>query len=49
MSILYNKEFHRWEVYCKNPVIRSGEKQPRFVSMEREKCEAYVKRVEAYK
>lgn len=49
MEIKYNTFFHSWEVYRENPVIRAGEPQPSFVSAEREKCEAYVARVEAYK
>lgn len=46
MEIKYNTEFHRWEVFNDHPVIRAGEPQPCYVSAEREKCEAYKKKVE---
>lgn len=49
MEIVYNTEFSRWEVYSDHPVIRAGRPQPCFVSAEREKCEAYIQRVEAHK
>lgn len=49
MEILYNTEFHRWEVYGETTVIRAGEPQPRYVSAERDKCEAYKKKVEGRK
>lgn len=48
MSIKYNTDFQRWEVYGDNPVIRAGESQPRFVGSF-DKCEAYVKKMEAQK
>ncbi len=41
MEIVYNTEFHRWEVYSKNVVIRNGEKQPDFVSDDYQKCITY--------
>lgn len=47
MSIKYNTEFSRWEVYHEHPRIRAGEPQPSFVSGSFEACAAYVARVEA--
>lgn len=47
MSIKYNTEFSRWEVYPEHPRIRAGEPQPSFVSGSYEACAAYVARVEA--
>lgn len=49
MSILYNPEFHRWEVFKEHPFLRNGEEQPEFVSVSYEKCEQYVKNVEERK
>lgn len=46
MTILYNTDFHRWEVYRESAVVRNGEKQPCFVSDSEERCAAYCKRVE---
>lgn len=45
MKILYNPQFHRWEVYGKYPIIRNGEPQPCFVSKTLEECERYVRDV----
>ena len=45
MKILYNPQFHRWEVYGKMPIIRNGEPQPKFVSASYKKCEEYVRAV----
>lgn len=44
-SIQYNTEFHRWEVYRENGVIRNGEVQPVFVGSETA-CELYARRCE---
>lgn len=45
MKILFNPEFHRWEVYGDNPVIRNKEPQPEFVSPDLDKCIAYKRAV----
>ena len=45
-SIKYNTEFHRWEVYRENGVIRGGEVQPVFVSARGQDCVHYVKACE---
>ena len=45
MEIKYNKDFPRWEVYGKNPVVRGGVPQPCFVSARRDECERYAWRV----
>lgn len=47
MSIKYNTDRSRWEVYHAQPRIRAGEPQPSFVSGSFEACVAYVARVEA--
>lgn len=47
MEIIFNPEFHRWEVYGENPVIRAGEPQPDFVSSDYQKCITYRMLVEA--
>lgn len=49
MSILYNPEFHRWEVYREHPFKRGGAVQPDFVSASYEKCEEYARKVEEAK
>ena len=41
-SIKYNTEFHRWEVYRENGVIRNGEVQPVFVSVLWQDCMNYT-------
>ena len=46
MKILYNPQFHRWEVYGEDPVIRNGEPQPEFVSDSYQKCITYKMAVE---
>lgn len=47
MSIKYNTDRSRWEVYPAHPRIRAGEPQPSFVSGSYEACVAYAARVEA--
>ena len=38
----FNTEFHRWEVYRENGVIRNGELQPVFVSVLWQRCKDYT-------
>mgnify|MGYP006874650425 CR=1 FL=1 len=45
-SIQYNTEFHRWEVYRENGVIRGGEVQPVFVGRH-DDCIAFMAKVTA--
>lgn len=45
MTLKFNTELFRYEVYRENPVIRAGEPQPCFVGT-CEKCEQYMKDVE---
>lgn len=45
MRLVYNANFPRWEVYGKIPVIRGGKQQPSFVSAEKAKCVAYLRKV----
>ena len=42
-EIKFNTEFHRWEVYRENGVIRGGEVQPVFVGSF-DACETFVRR-----
>lgn len=41
-EIKYNTEFHRWEVYRENGVLRNGELQPSFVSALWQDCMNYT-------
>jgi len=41
-EVRYNTEFHRWEVYRENGVIRNGEVQPSFVSVLWQDCMNYT-------
>ncbi len=41
-EIKFNTEFHRWEVYRENGVIRNGEVQPSFVSVLWQDCMNYT-------
>lgn len=41
-EIKFNTEFHRWEVYSDHSVIRSGERQPAFVSEHLIMAQLYV-------
>lgn len=42
MTLRYNTEFPRWEVYTEKPLIRGGEEQPVFVSADMLECAAYM-------
>jgi len=46
MEKLWNNEYHRWEVYPENPVVRNGEEQPVYVSADSDSCDAYLKTVD---
>lgn len=48
-GIVFNPEFERWEVYGDDPVIRNGEPQPEFVSVNYDKCITYRMTVEGKK
>lgn len=48
MEIKFNFKMRRWEVFSDNAVIRAGERQPSFVSVNRAECAEYVVKVEGY-
>lgn len=45
-GIIFNPEFERWEYYGADPVVRNGEPQPEFVSINYDKCITYRMTVE---
>lgn len=48
-GIVFNPEFERWEYYGADPVVRGGDPQPEFVSVDYEKCITYRITVEGKK
>lgn len=46
MELVYNHIFNRWEVFSEKSVIRNGEKQPVFVSVDANKAYEYIARAE---
>lgn len=45
MTLRYNPDFPRWEVYPEKQLIRGGEEQPVFVSADMLKCAVYMEKV----
>jgi hypothetical protein len=45
MTIYYNTEFKRWEVYAEMPPVRNGKAQPMFVADNLAACEEYIRKV----
>lgn len=48
-GIIFNPELERWEYYGCEPVVRGGEPQPEFVSVDYDKCITYEMTVEVEK